>query len=345
MKKNILLVGNFLGTGLIATPGPGDELAAHLAARGNHVITVSHKHARVTRLFDMLSTIWQRRTEYDVAQVDVFSGAAFLWAELVALLLGMIRKPYILTLHGGNLPVFARRWTWRVRRLLQRAPIVTAPSRYLQAEMHPYRQDITLLSNPIEVGNYPYRLRSEARPRLIWLRAFHAIYNPQMAPRVINSLCATFPEITLVMVGPDKGDGTLQDTKALIEELGLQKQIEIVPGIPKSKVPQYMKGADILINTTTIDNTPISVLEAMACGLCVVSTNVGGIPYLLEDGYDALLVSPNNFDAMANAIQRILTEPNLAPCLSQNARRKTEQFDWSVVLPQWETLFQEVLRV
>ena len=76
----------------------------------------------------------------------------------------------------------------------------------------------------------------------------------------------------------------------------------------------------------------------MACGLCVVSTNVGGIPYLLEHEYDSLLVPPNDPTAMADAIRRIVTEPGLASHLSQNARQKVEQFDWSKVLPQWEEL-------
>jgi glycosyltransferase involved in cell wall biosynthesis len=103
-----------------------------------------------------------------------------------------------------------------------------------------------------------------------------------------------------------------------------------------------MDQGDIFLNTTNVDNTPISVLEAMACGLCVVSTNAGGIPYLLEHERDALLVPPDDAQAMARAVHRILTEPGLAESLSENARRKVEQFDWCAVLPQWERLFSLV---
>jgi glycosyltransferase involved in cell wall biosynthesis len=75
----------------------------------------------------------------------------------------------------------------------------------------------------------------------------------------------------------------------------------------------------------------------------VVSTNVGGIPYLLNNEKDALLVPPNDPEAMATAVRRILTEPGLAARLSQNARCKVEQFEWSVILPQWEALFSEII--
>ena len=80
----------------------------------------------------------------------------------------------------------------------------------------------------------------------------------------------------------------------------------------------------------------------MACGLCIVSTRVGGIPYLLEDGSDALLVPPNDPDAMAAAVRRILTEPGLAERLSRNARQKASGFDWRTILPRWEALFTEI---
>lgn len=91
-----------------------------------------------------------------------------------------------------------------------------------------------------------------------------------------------------------------------------------------------------------MDNAPVTVTEAMACGLCVVSTAVGGIPYLLTHEEDALLVPPNDPEAMAAAVRRILAEPGLARRLSENARKKTEKFDWSVILPQWEALLTSV---
>jgi glycosyltransferase involved in cell wall biosynthesis len=116
-----------------------------------------------------------------------------------------------------------------------------------------------------------------------------------------------------------------------------------VQGVPHDEVPTWLSKGDIFLNTTDFDNTPISVLEALACGLCVISTNVGGIPYLLDDEHDGLLVPPDDVQAMTDAVRRLLTESDLATRLSQNGRDKAESFDWSRVYPQWETLLLETV--
>jgi glycosyltransferase involved in cell wall biosynthesis len=272
----------------------------------------------------------------------VFSGPAFGWAEAAAQLLHSIGKPYVAQLHGGGLPSFALREPDRVRRLLVFAAAVTAPSRYLQESMRPYRSDIRLLPNAVDVPFYTLRLRANAAPHLVWLRAFHAIYNPNLAALLLAELVGEHPDAKLTMVGPDKGDGSLQGFEQTVRALDLDGRVELAGLVPKAQVPTWLDRGDIFINTTNYDNTPVSVIEAMACGLCVVSTNVGGIPYLLEHERDALLVPPNDPRAMTDAVRRVLSEPGLAELLSRNARRKAEGFDWQVVLPQWDTLFAEV---
>lgn len=80
----------------------------------------------------------------------------------------------------------------------------------------------------------------------------------------------------------------------------------------------------------------------MACGLCIVSTDVGGIPFLLQHERNALLVGESDSSAMAGAVRRILTEPQLPERLSRNARRDAEPFDWSAIVPQWDALLHSV---
>jgi glycosyltransferase involved in cell wall biosynthesis len=292
----------------------------------------------------MVTTIFRKRRQYSVANVDVYSGLAFGLAEASCLALRVMGKPYVLTLHGGNLPNFSKRWPRRVRRLLDRAKAVTTPSSYLQEAMQGYRNDIELLPNPLSLENYVFRSRAPAEPRLIWLRSFHEIYNPTLAIRVLADLKRSFPNVHLTMIGPDKGDGSFQATQRLATELGVADQVDFTGGVPKAEIPGYLNGGDLFINTTNIDNTPISVLEAMACGLCVVTTNVGGIPHLVTHEINGLLVDPDNSQAMSAAIQTILQDQEKAGQLSNNAREHASRFDWQAILPRWIDLFHQLDR-
>jgi len=146
------------------------------------------------------------------------------------------------------------------------------------------------------------------------------------------------------MVGPDKGDSSLQATKRMASELGVANRIDWEEGVSKALVPSRLQRADILLNTTEFESFGVSLMEAAALGLCLVTTDVGEVPYRWQQEEDALLVPPDDPAAMAAAVRRVLTEPGLAERLSRNARKKAEGFDWSVVLPRWEALFQEVIR-
>ncbi len=337
--NRVLMVSNFLSPNGTSR-GACEELADQLAGAGWEVITTSEKSHRIRRLADMVSTVWRRRAQYDVAQIDVYSGSAFIWAEAVCAVLKSLGKPYVLSLHGGGLPQFACQHPKRVSRLLRGAAVVTTPSNYLLERMSSYRSDLTLMPNSLDIRHYQFRHRTNPQPNLIWLRSIHRIYNPVQAVQVLASICQDHPQARLNMVGPDKGDGSRQAVEREAERLGVMDRLTFTGVVPKADVPRQLAQADIFLNSANIDNTPISVIEALACGLCVVSTDVGGIPYLLDDQHDSLLTPPRQPDQMAAAVCRILDEPGLAGLLSGNARRKTEQFDWSVTLPAWQQILE-----
>ncbi len=341
------------------------DLADRLRPEAEAIFCVSSQRSALLRGLDMATTTLLHSNDYDVAIVGLYSGRAFLWGEAVSWLLEKLGKPFVISMHGGALPEFAKLHPNRVAKTLSKAAAVTAPSSYLAELMQPYRKDILLLPNPIEISRYEFRLREQAQPKLIWLRSFHQIYNPQLTVKAAALLRDEFPDLHLTMIGPDKGDGSRQQTEQLAKELqsvssprvskGLSLEAQalayaratdtdilITGGIANSEVPTWLNRGDIFINTTNVDNTPVSVIEAMACGLPIVSTNVGGLPYLLTDGEDALLVPPDNAEAMATAARRILTEAGLAERLSRNARRKAESFDWANVLPMWRNLIGKV---
>jgi len=338
---NLLLVGNHFSEKKYNL-NAWQDFATHMRAAGNTVITTSNKENKVLRMIDMLVTIWNRRKEYQVAQVDVFSGQAFIWSYLSTKLLAALRKPIILTMHGGNLPEYSSRHSSSVKWLLNAADAVTAPSPYLFSKMSQYRKDITLIPNAIDIDLYPFIQRKTVEPSLIWLRAFHQIYNPEMAIKVVDIIKKSMPEVRLLMIGPDKGDKSFQRVQRLVSRLNLENQVCFPGKCLKSEVPYWLNQGDIFINTTNFDNTPVSVLEALACGLCVVSTNVGGIPHLLKDGENALLVPPDDVSKMAEAVLRILNENGLAHKLSNNARSYAENCDWKIVIQKWQKLFNEI---
>lgn len=312
-----------------------EDLAWRLEQDGVRVTRTSTRVARGTRLLDMLATAWARRRHYDAAVVDVFSGLAFVWAEAVCFELRRLGKPYVLTLHGGSLPEFATRWPGRVRRLLGSARVVTAPSGFMHARMAAYRDDIALIRNAVDTRAFAFVARTSARPRLIWVRAFHAQYNPSLAIDVLAAIRPRFPEATLTMIGPDKGDGSLDAVRARARALGVADHLALLGRVPHEAIAHHLAEADVFVNTTDVDNTPLSVLEAMASGLCVVSTAVGGLPYLLDDERSALLVPPRDPVAMARAVERVLGEPGLAERLSHGARARASEHDWAHVLDQW----------
>jgi glycosyltransferase involved in cell wall biosynthesis len=333
----VLFVGSFM-PGSALERYPSADLAGHLSALGWTTLLTTRRESRLGRLADTLWTIFHKKTEFDLAVVDVFSGKAFGLAEATVHLLRFLGKPFILVLHGGNLPEFARRWPGRVRNLFAGARAITSPSNYLKERLSAFAPKIECLPNPINLADYNFRLRDNPQPELIWLRAFREIYNPVLAPKAFLELLPSQPHAHLTMAGPDKGDGSFQKTQAFVRQRNLEQFVTIRGPIEKKDVPGTLQKADIFLNTPSIDNAPVSVLEAMANGLCVVSTNVGGLSFMLEDETDSLLTGPDQPQFMVRAIERVLSEPGLAEFLSRNARAKAEQSDWERVLPRWQSL-------
>ncbi|MBI3359812.1 MAG: glycosyltransferase family 4 protein [Chloroflexi bacterium] len=337
-KPSVLIVDNCLHGMGAGARSAGEELALQLANHGWHAIATSSFRSRLLRLSGMILTIWRRRTGYDVAVVNVFSGYAFIWAEVAVRLLRCIGKPCVLALHGGNLPAFCSRNPRRARRLFEFAAAVVAPSRYLATALRDYRDNVRVLPNGLNLAAYCDVPRGPVEPRLVWIRAFHSIYQPRVAVETLARLRAGYPSVELTMIGRDKGDGSLQSTRRLAIDAHVEAAVHFTGGLDQREIPSRIQCGDIFLNTSTIDNMPVSVIEALASGLCVVSTNVGGIPFLLEHERTALLVPPRDPDAMAAAVRRLLEDPVLAARLSRNGRAAAVESDWSRVLPQWIAL-------
>ena len=139
------------------------------------------------------------------------------------------------------------------------------------------------------------------------------------------------------MVGPEK-DGTLSKCKSYAKEHNLQ--VRFTGKLRKKQWAKLSADSDIFLNTTNIDNTPISVIESMALGLALVSTDVGGMHFLIEDKKDGVLVPEKDVEAMAEAIRTLIEQPEVASKMTLQAREKVTSFDWEIVKVKWNQLLE-----
>jgi glycosyltransferase involved in cell wall biosynthesis len=245
---------------------------------------------------------------------------------------------YIPILHGGDLPYRLKLNPKLCRMVFVNAYKNVAPSGYLKKafEKEGYL-NVIHIPNSIEIKNYEFKQRNEVNPRLLWVRAFANIYNPKMAVSVLFQLQKTYSNATLTMVGPDK-DGSLITTKAFADQLGVK--VNFTGKLSKEDWCRLAIDNDIFINTTHFDNMPVSVMEAMALGLPLVSTNVGGIPYLVSNNENAILVNDNDVEQMTKSILDLISDKEKAFNMSQNGRRLIEQIDWDIVKQKWFSLLK-----
>ena len=315
-----------------------ETLGLHLEQEGFGVYYASNKKSFPFRMLDMMWSVVLYRKQVSYILIDTYSTKAFWYAFVCSQLARVLNIKYIPILHGGNLPNRLKNNPKLCQMVFANAYQNVAPSGYLkQAFENAGFTNVIHIPNSIEIDKYEFKARTELTPKLLWVRAFASIYNPEMAVKVLQQLQEKYPSATLTMVGPDK-DGSLQTTKAFAESVGVA--VNFTGQLAKEDWWQLASEHDIFINTTHFDNTPISVMEAMALGLPVVSTNVGGIPYLLADKENALLVNDDDDKAMTEAICSLLEDQQKASDLTLNARHFIEQMDWNVVKEEWKRVLR-----
>ncbi len=334
-QKKIIYIGNLLVRhGL--TPTSISTLGEKLSELAP-LIQSSDKINKVQRLFDMIFTILRYKGSIKVVLIDTYSGIAFIYAFFSAMICRLYGINYIPIIRGGGLPEILLRKKSIANMVFLYSKINISPSKYMKLvfEKNGFRSEY--LPNSIDVAKYNFQHRLRTSPKLIWVRSFHKVYNPQMAIRVLFRLKAIKPDAVLYMVGPEK-DGTMRDCKNLVAKLGMENSIFFTGILTKEEWKTHAMQSDIFLNTTNFDNQPVSVLEAMALGLPIVSTNVGGLPYLHKNGYDAILTAKDDADAMVGSILKILNSEKLSSQLSLRARKKAESFDWKKIKSSWEKI-------
>ncbi|MBL7849450.1 MAG: glycosyltransferase family 4 protein [Cyclobacteriaceae bacterium] len=273
----------------------------------------------------------------NVVVIDLYSTSAFYYGLVCSLACKMFGIHYIPILRGGDLPARWKRNPSFCRIIFSSAKWVVSPSKYLYSFFGEQGiSNLQYIPNPVRLAICPFSVRALPRPRLLWVRSFHEIYNPLLAVEVFHELKKVYPNATLAMIGPAKDD-TLEQCISFCKSKSLTNVH--FPGLmAKEAWIQRSAEYDIFINTARFDNIPVSVMEAMALGLPVVSTNVGGIPFLIDHGFNGLLVPSEDRKAMVDAVIQLCSDGTLALRLARNARATVEEFDEDRVYSQWQPI-------
>ena len=330
-NRKILYIGNNL-TRKTKYPTTLETLSNLLKIEKYTVYTSSNKINKVIRLVDMCFSVIYYRNKIDYLLIDTYSTTNFYYALITSQLARVFKIKYIPILHGGNLPRRLIKSKFFSKMIFNNSYKNIAPSNYLKSEFEKHSYKTSFIPNTLNIKEYSFKERKFIQPRLLWVRAFKQIYNPVLAVQTLKLLKEKHPNSTLCMIGPFL-DNSYEETLELIEKYGLKDSVEFTGVLSKKEWHKKSIDYDIFINTTNFDNTPVSVIEAMALGLPIVSTNVGGLPYLIDHQIDGLLVEKEDSNQMTNAICDLIE--NKHPKLASSARTKVENFDWNTVKHKW----------
>lgn len=335
--KKLLYIGNQLSQ-KGKTETTIETLSKSLRLEGYLVFTASKIRNKIVRLLDMLFHIFKYRTQVEFVLMDTYSTQNFYYAYLCSQLCRFLKLKYIPILHGGNLPNRLKKHPKLSKQIFNNAYKNIAPSEYILSEFKKQGyHNLVYIPNSIKLKNYPFKQRIIDKPKLLWVRSFSEIYNPLLAIDVFNQLLKEGVEASLCMVGPEN-DGSLKKAKVYANQLDVD--ITFTGKLSKQAWIDVSQDYNIFINTTNYDNMPVSVIEAMALGLPIVSTNVGGMPFLIENEKEGILVKPNNVNVFVSAIKKLQTNREHVNSITNNARKKVECFDWEIVKKQWLSVLQ-----
>ncbi|MBU3822721.1 glycosyltransferase family 4 protein [Flavobacteriaceae bacterium XHP0103] len=330
--KHLLYIGNQL-SGQGKTSTTVDTLSVLLRSEGYKVFTASNKKYKLWRLIDMLFHIIKFAKQVDYVLIDTYSTQNFYYVYLSGKLCRLLRLKYIPILHGGNLENRLKNSPTLCRNLFGNAYINVAPSKFTENIFSQCGySNLVCIPNTIEIKNYPFKERSFKEVNLLWVRSFSKIYNPHLAIKILKALKEEGVKASLCMVGPES-DGSLNEVKNFAKQLNID--VKFTGKLSKQEWIGLSNDYNIFINTTNYDNMPVSVIEAMALGLPVISTNVGGLPFLIDDNKDGILINPNSVFEFVVAIKKIMAEPSKAFDMTLQARKRVKGFDWDVVKRQW----------
>ena len=312
---------------------PRSNALLRLLQRVKYVRTVATSAAYVASLFRKLPA-------YDVVHVFSASYWSFLLAPTPAILIGkLLGKRVIVNYRSGEAEDHLRRWRRTAVPTLLRADAVVAPSRYLVEVFSRFGIGAESIANFVDPDAVRFRARAQLRPVFLANRNFQALYNVPCVLRAFAVIQARLPEARLIVVGDGPERERVHETARALA----LRNVEFIGAVRPEAMGRWYDEADVYLNASDIDNMPNSIIEAFACGLPVVTTRAGGIPYVVEHERNGLLVDCGDHDALAAAALRLLDDPALAQrVIAEGLRDVDEQYTWDAVRDRWTRLYQRL---
>lgn len=289
--------------------------------------------------FKYIADLLLKVPRHDVIHIFSASYYSFLLATTPAVLCAkLFGKKTILNYRSGEATDHLKTWKRTAIPTVRLFDMIIAPSGYLVDVFAEHGLKARTIFNFVNAERYRLRERKPLRPMFLSNRNFDSLYNVSCTLRAFALIQKKFPEAELIVAGDGEEKEKLY---RLTEELNL-KNVEFLGAVAPEKMPEIYDRADVYLNSPNIDNMPNSIIEAFSCGLPVISTDAGGIPYIVENEKTGLLVERNDHEALARAAIRILESDKLAQDIIANARRECIKYSWSNVRGQWLETYREL---
>lgn len=282
------------------------------------------------------------RTVRRVDVVHAFSASywSFLLAPVPAMLVGrLFGRTVVLNYRSGEADDHLTNWRTAIP-LMRLAHAIVVPSGYLVDVFARHGLRAHAIVNFVETEHLTARPRANPAPRFFSNRNLEPLYNVACTVRAFARIQHEVPEAELVIAG----DGSeRRDLERLVESLGL-RGVRFLGRVSPQQMPALYDAADVYLNSPDIDNMPNSVIEAFGARLPVVTTDAGGIPYIVRHEQNALMVPSGDDAALAREALRLLREPGLAARLSAQARQECmDRYTWPMVRDAWLQLYRRAV--
>ena len=296
------------------------------------------------RLVPYLIHLWQAAGRADVMHVLANSGWAWhLFAAPAAIIARLRATAVIINYRGGSADSFFAHAPSFVLKTLGQASMRVTPSVFLKRVFAKYGLAADVIPNIIDLSRFTFGLPRAfgASPHIVVTRNLESIYDIPTALRAFAIVKKAIHGATMTVAGSGP---ELTNLQTLATTLGLAEAVEFSGRIDNASIPRLYSTADCMINSSTVDNMPISILEAFASGVPVISTDAGGIPDLVDHQVTGLLAPVGDAEGLARETLRVLQDSVLYADLRRAAYEEAQKYSWPQVRQQWLAAYVESAR-